>query len=257
MNTTGKTWKRIALVAALIMVGALAIGGWMAARTYAQAPWGGYNIGPGMMGGWSRGGFGISPTTGVTGTVPFGYGPGACPMHGGWGWNYTGTPISRDQAVEAARRYLTAFGNPDLVLTEVMEFSNHFYAEVEEKSTGIHAFELIISHTGAVSPEPGPNMMWNTKYGHMGGMMGGWWGQTAGPTAVTPDQALSYAQQWLEANLPGTTAADEADAFYGYYTVHVLKDGQVYGMLSVNSYTGQVWYHTWHGSFVEMAELAE
>jgi len=25
-------------------------------------------------------------------------------------------------------------------------------------------------------------------------------------------------------------------------------------MLSVNGYTGQIWYHTWHGAFVDMSE---
>jgi len=48
---------------------------------------------------------------------------------------------------------------------------------------------------------------------------------------------------------------EEADRFYGYYTLHVLKDGQIYGMLSVNGYTGQVWYHSWHGPFLGMKEF--
>ena len=80
-----------------------------------------------------------------------------------------------DQAAKAARQTVAAYGNPDLTLTEVMEFENNFYVEVKEQSTGIHAFELLVDrYTGVVSPEPGPNMMWNTRYGHMGGMMGGW-----------------------------------------------------------------------------------
>jgi hypothetical protein len=36
-----------------------------------------------------------------------------------------------------------------------------------------------------------------------------------------------------------------------------MKDDQVYGMLSVNGYTGDVWYHTWHGDFIDMTELEE
>ena len=48
---------------------------------------------------------------------------------------------------------------------------------------------------------------------------------------------------------------DEAEAFYGYYTLHILKNGQVEGMLSVNGYTGAVWYHTWHGPFLGMKEF--
>ena len=166
--------------------------------------------------------------------------------------------LTLDQAASAARQYLANYGNPDLALTEVMEFSENFYAEVEEKSTGMHAFEVLIDrYSGAVYPEPGPNMMWNERYGHMGGMMGGWGGRSARPMPVTAEQARTLAQQWLERFLPGTSVADEADAFYGYYTIHVLKDGQVYGMLSVNGYNGQVWYHTWHGDFIKMEELED
>jgi hypothetical protein len=88
----------------------------------------------------------------------------------------------------------------------------------------------------------------------MGGMMG-WGSWQAGSTSVTAEKAVSLAQEWLHQYQPGTSAAEKADAFYGYYTIHVLKDGKVYGMLSVNSYTGEVWYHTWHGNFVGMKEL--
>lgn len=193
-----------------------------------------------------------------SGSGPGWMGPGMMGgMMGGYGgraYSSSGTLLTLDQAIEAANSYLAAYGNPDLLLTEVMEFTENFYAEVEEESSGIHAFELIIDrYTGAIYPEPGPNMMWNTKYGHMGG----WGGSQAGSTSVTAEKALDLAQEWLDQYLPGTSTAEKADTFYGYYTIHVLKDGQVYGMLSVNGYTGQVWYHTWHGNFVEMKELEE
>lgn len=166
--------------------------------------------------------------------------------------------ITPDQAAESARQYLAAYGNPDLALTEVMEFTGNFYTEVEEKSTGIHAFELLVDrYTGAVYPEPGPNMMWNTRYGHMGGMMGGWREPQIGSMPVTPERALEIAQGWLDGILPGASAAERADAFYGYYTIHVIKEGQVYGMLSVNGYSGDVWYHNWHGNFIGMKELED
>ena len=62
----------------------------------------------------------------------------------------------------------------DFAVAEVMEFKNNFYAVVEEPSTGRGAFELLIDpYTGAVAPEPGPNMMWNDKYGHMSFGAGG------------------------------------------------------------------------------------
>src|SRR4030066_1525948 len=120
--------------------------------------------------------------------------------------------ITLDQVVETAGQYLTSYGNPDLVLTEVMQFSDNFYAEVEEKSTGIHAFELLIDrYTGAVSPEPGPNMMWNNRYSHMGGMMGGWRGRQNEGMLVTPERAREITQGWLDKFQPGTSAEEQAD----------------------------------------------
>ena len=47
---------------------------------------------------------------------------------------------------------------------------------------------------------------------------------------------------------------DEIAPFYGYYTIELEKDGQIVGMLSVNGYDGQVFYHTWHGVFIEMSK---
>ena len=174
-------------------------------------------------------------------------GPG---MMGGWGTNNPDAEqITIDEAAEAVERYLGAYGQ-DLALAEVMEFAWNFYAEVEEESTGIHAMELLIDkYTGQVYPEMGPNMMWNTKYG----MMSSNYSVTA-EMPVTQEQAKELAQRFLDANLPGV-AVGEADVFYGYYTLHTLKDGQIEGMLSVNGYKGGVWYHNWHGSFIGMEEF--
>jgi hypothetical protein len=177
-------------------------------------------------------------------------------MGGGWGNYYNSNPnaqqLTIDQVADNVRQYLSGFSQK-LVLTEVMEFSWNYYAEVEEEDTGVHAMELLIDkYTGRVSPEMGPNVMWNTKYSPMGGMMGTFWRGT--PTAdmsVNSDQAKANAQQYLDAYLPGVTV-EEADTFYGYYTLHTLKNNQVEGMLSVNGYTGNVWYHSWHGAFIDM-----
>lgn len=179
-----------------------------------------------------------------------------------------GEALSLKDAQEAAEGYLHSLSVPGLAIAEVMEFADNFYAEVVEENTGVHAVELLIDkETGAVYPEYGPNMMWNTKYGmHSGsgwrGMMGGMMGgsvtqEPSADMAVSADQAFQYAQRYLEAYIRGTQVADEADGFYGYYTIHALKDGQIYGMLSVNGYSGQVWYHNWHGQFVDMLELDE
>ncbi len=215
---------------------------------------------------------------GMMGTGSPGGTPGSGMMRG-W-WDYAPPDASKaltiDQAAEAVQKYLKDFWGPDLKLAEVMEFDNQFYAEVEEKSTDIHAFELLVNRwTGAITPEPGPNMMWNTKYGHMGagmmggGMMGGpgWgWGGRRGyrgwsdankEMTVTPQKARQYAQDFLDTRLPGTKVEEGVDTFYGYYTIHVMKDGKVYGMLGVNGYTGWVWYHEWHGKFIQMKEMME
>jgi hypothetical protein len=118
---------------------------------------------------------------------------------------------------------------------------------------------------GVVVPEPGPNMMWNIKYGMMnGGMMGGMMGGgmmgtypqgTSTNMSISRDQANAIAQQYLDSNLPGKTAGD-VDTFYGYYTVDVLLNGTTFGMLSVNGYTGQVWYHTWHGTYIQTVTIS-
>jgi hypothetical protein len=168
-----------------------------------------------------------------------------------WTTPKPGERLSAEQAAEETDKYLLAFGDPDLELAELMEFSNHFYVEVEESGTGMHAFELLVDpYTGAVYPEPGPNMMWNTKYGHMGS----WWGRPAEVMEISPDRAREIARGWLDVYMSGAVVDGEADAFYGYYTIHVLRGGGGVGMLSVHGYTGQVWYHNWHGDFIQMSE---
>ena len=85
----------------------------------------------------------------------------------------TTTPLTIDQATQVAQRYVTALNNPDLKVTEVEEYTNNFYVQVHEKSTGNGVFELLVDkYTGNVYPEMGPNMMWNTKYTTTTGMMG-------------------------------------------------------------------------------------
>jgi hypothetical protein len=104
------------------------------------------------------------------------------------------------EALEIAEDYTESLGFSDIHVAEVMEFEDEFYFIVYEESTGIGAKEMLIDKaTGRVRPEPGPNMMWNTGYGHMGmnggGMMGGL--QGSGPPTVKPDEAVKLAQAFL------------------------------------------------------------
>jgi hypothetical protein len=85
--------------------------------------------------------------------------------------------------------------------------------------------------------------------------VGGIFNQTAGNMTVTLNQARTTASQYLKTYLPNATVEDKGDTFYGYYNFDVSQNGMTYGMLSVNGYTGAVWYHTWHGDFVSVKSL--
>ncbi len=225
--------QRVLLAAgALMLVAAVALGAFAVSRTGWTSAGPGYVAGPGgMMGGYGGGMMG-----GAFAQAPAG-----------------GSVISIDQAQQAVERYAAGYGS-GLAVDELIEFQDNFYAIVKEKSTGTGAFEVLVNKvTGAVAPEPGPNMMWNTKYGMRGGMMGGLLRQS-GTMSVSKDRAGQIAQSWLDANQPGAKI-ESPDTFYGYYTVHYTKDGTVAGMLSVNGYSGQVWYHSWHGAFIQEKEV--
>lgn len=200
-------------------------------------------------------------------------------MMGGYGYTNANFPtLTIGQAKASAEKYLANLDNSDLEIAEIMIFDNNGYVIVKEASTGIGAFELLVDPVSQVAyPEHGPNMMWNLKYsalnhdnmmggygGMMGGMMGGYgnmmqgWNSTtpldvSAEMTVTPEQAVEYAQKYLDANITGATT-EHPMPFYGYYTLDFEKDGKVAGMLSVNGYSGQVFLHTWHGTFIEETE---
>ena len=228
--------------------------------------------GPSMMGGY--------------GNNTNSYGPGGMMGNGGnmmngYGYNPANIkPLTIDQAKAAAEKYLANLDNSDLEINEIMIFDNNGYVIVKEAGTGIGAFELLVDPVSQVAyPEHGPNMMWNLKYNGLnhdnmmggkglgmmgGGMMGGYgnmmqgWSSTtpldvSAEMTVTPEQAVEYAQEYLDANIAGATT-EHPMQFYGYYTLDFEKDGEIAGMLSVNGYSGQVFLHTWHGTFVEEME---
>jgi hypothetical protein len=173
---------------------------------------------------------------------------GMCPV--GWfGWPGSGD-LTLAEVPAAVARYLAYYDDPNLVVGEIMEFTNHFYVEVREESTGQGAMELLVMQDGYVRPEPGPNMMWNTKYGHRGMM--GFRRVLSGGMTLTPAEARDIAQRYLDRSSPGL-AAEEVKTFYGYYTIHTGRDGAIVGMLSVHGATGEVWVHTWHGTFLRMS----
>jgi hypothetical protein len=276
-----KNWKIITLVSVAVVVAAFLTTS-VLAMGMMGGPYGGYG---GMMGGGYGSGYGYNnppyttgttiPTTptnqyyqpvypmmfggGMMGRLGNGYGFGG--MMSGYGYTapytYTGTPLTITNAVTIAQNYVSSIGNPDLVVKQVEEYSANFYVQVNEKSTGNGAFELLVNkYTGSIYPEMGPNMMWNTKYGMMrGGILGGIFGTPTTTMTVTPVQATTDAQQYLNIYLPGTTTGD-VTTFYGYYTIEVLNGTITQGMLSINGYSGQVWVHTWHGTFIQELKVS-
>ena len=276
-----KTWKIVTALGLATVVLAL-----VASSAYAYM--GGYGTGfggmmgrGGMMGGYGDGYYtnpqypvqqGTAPVTSYQNVYPYQFGGGCLGggfrgMMGGYQYGYgngylapyanTSAPLNITSALTVANNYLASIGNADLAVKEVEEYTNNFYVQVKEKSTGTGAFELIVNkYTGLAYPEMGPNMMWNTKYGMMrSGVLGGIFGAPTTATTVTVTQAAAYAQQFLNAYFPNTTTGD-ATTFYGYYTIEVLSNGSPYGMLSVNGYTGQVWFHNWHGTFIQELPVA-
>jgi len=177
---------------------------------------------------------------------------------GGWqsGVGSRSRVLSIEEAENAINEYIEDYGsNEELHIGEMMIFDNHAYAQVVEEETGIGAFEVIVDpDTLYVSPEMGANMMWNLKYGHMrGGMMGGGYRSSEADMPFSGEDAIRIANEYLNENDSDLTAEEHPDPFYGYYTIHTEKDGEVYGMLSVNGFDGRVIMHIWHGEFIEMS----
>ncbi len=187
-----------------------------------------------------------------TGSGPMGSGMGS-----GMGQVWLVGDGSAVASIASARaRAAQAASTAGLRPGEVMWFDNGFYVELKD-AAGNAATEVIVDPvSGAVTTEPGPAMMWNTQYGMHGksGMNGG-----AG-TQVSVAQARTIAQQWLDANKPGQSVAS-VDAYPGYFTADIALTSAgvagdsapswtLTGMLSVNATTGQVWFHTWHGTFI-------
>jgi hypothetical protein len=238
----------------------------------------GGHVGGGMMGGYGYG-YNSSPYANQPSTTtpstqyyqpiyPFQFGGMMSRMGSGFGgmmrsygysapYAYTGTPLTITNAKTIAQNYVNSIGNPDLTVKQVEEYTNNFYVQVNEAGTGKGAFELLINkQTGSIYPEMGPNMMWNTKYGMMrSGILGGIYGTPSATLPVAAAQATSEAQTYLTSYIIGATTGD-VTAFYGYYTIEILNGGTTYGMLSVNGYTGQVWFHTWHGTFISELQVS-
>lgn len=117
--------------------------------------------------------------------------------------------------------------------------------------------ELLFDKTnGVIFPEYGPNMMWNQKYGMRSGMRSRFTDfNYKGNMVIDKEKAIEISMDYLSGSGNDEFAGDEVHQYYGYYTIDTTgKDGATVGMLSVNGFTGQIWYHDWHETFIEKTE---
>ncbi len=129
-----RTTKRTATLVLVAALAALTVSATWAFAQGGDRGWSMSRFGPGMMGYSSSGG---------------------------------GEPV-RD--VAGAKRQAQRFAERlDLRVGEVMRFENNYYAELVEPGGELGTEVLVNPTTGAVWLEYGPAMMWNTRYGMMGG----------------------------------------------------------------------------------------
>ena len=231
----------VILVVALGAAIALLAGMVLAYAWSGQPGWGWMN--PGTMQRWGPGG-------------SWGHGcmMGGCGAGMGGGWRHgheEDRRLTMDEVRERLEGYVNQLG-PKYGILEIMEFENNFYAVIYEEDTGIGAMEVLVDpYTGSIMPEPGPNMMWNTRYGMHSA------GGSSALMPISPEEAGGIALSYLGEVFDGRVEVEKPIKFYGYYTVDYMVDGVMYGMLSVNGYDGSVWPHTWHGEFIDEIDISE
>ncbi len=202
---------------------------------------------------------------GNSSTTSFSLSPGVQGMvAGGSGYYYdfyfdveAGQVLSKEQIVAKIRDYVDRQENPDLVIARLREFALAYQAEVIERSTGRHAFDLMVSKGASqISPAAGPNIMWNTKYGPTIAEIGGGYGMlgrvlaqpSPGDMTLSEAEARNIAESAVDemgANATLSLEEDTTATFYGFYEFYLDRDGESVGALAVNGYSGQVWFEDW------------
>ncbi|MBC2724711.1 MAG: PepSY domain-containing protein [Desulfosporosinus sp.] len=217
-----------------------------------------YGGGYGMMGG--QGGYGMMGGQGGYGMMGGQGGYGMMGGQGGYGMmggGYdakslgvdltNGVVASSDQAVAIAKAYAQKI-NQNVVISQLHEFSNVYGVEFKEGKTGAKAYEVMVfKNGGGIITDMGPNIMWNTKYGHMN------WGND-GAVTVSEEQATKNAQEFVTKMGEGYSIG-KPELAPGYYEFMVQKDGRDYAELDVNGYTGQVWLQNWQGPIIQSIDV--
>ena len=169
--------------------------------------------------------------------------------------------LTIEQVEERVKDYLRDLNDSNIQVEEIIEFDNRFYVRFSEKDTGINAFAALVNpYSGRMYAWHHADKFWNTKYkGESYRLSTGepqpidW---PSGPMTITEGQALSNAEEVIL----GSGAVEDGEvgsvqSFYGYYTIPILRQGDVVGLVNINGYTGAVCYESCHGSVVDRVEL--
>ncbi len=173
-------------------------------------------------------------------------------------WSYTSSDnyeslLELEEIEAKVENYIRQI-DTDLSIGDIFIYEDaDYYFSIEESDTEKGAFELLVNpYTGVIYPESGPNMMWNEKYGMRNRMRNNFFSNN-NDAQISRDEAVMTADNYVKRYISKEYAVSgEGHEFYGYYTFHIQEGGRTLGMLSVNYYTGDVWYHDWHGKLIEV-----
>lgn len=212
------------VLAVIILLAFLAFKPMMYSSTYNPGGYQSGHMGPGMM---NNPGYNYSYESGMMGNMMALYYPES-------------KPITQDEAIKSMQSFAKQYGS-NIEIDDFMVFSSNYYGVVKDANSNQNIAEVLVDrYSGSAYPEPGPNMMWNTRYGA---------GRTqAGSTGYDLAGAKKLAEDFLTGYLPGAEIL-ESKAMPGYYTFDFGRN-DTEGMLSVNTFSGQIWVHTWHGSYL-------
>jgi hypothetical protein len=157
--------------------------------------------------------------------------------------NSLGMSITRNKAIEIINSYLAKTRNDDLYIQVIYEYNTHYEVELKEMETHRGAFELLVDKfNGRVFPEPGPNLVWNGKYGVNANYFG-----VQSPMSITVNEALKLVGEFVRRTSPGMRVQGDVSDYYGYYEFHVTMEDTLVLEINVNGFNGQIWVENWHG----------
>ncbi len=216
------------LVVVVILLAFLSLRPMMYSPTYGPSDYQSWRMGPGMMYGP---GYNYSIGPEMMGNMM----GGMMPLY------YSNArPTTQDEALRSMESFARQYGS-NVEVEDFMAFSSNYYAILKDAASGQGLAEVLVDrYSGSAYPEPGPNMMWNTRFGAGRSQTGATGYELAG--------AKGLAENFLSDYLPGAQIL-ESNAMPGYYTFDFGRK-EIEGMLSVNAYSGQIWVHTWHGFYL-------